>query len=349
VVDKSTPIRASAFSPHKFFSGTVAIEIGLDSSTTSGEVFDFDYVEKNRKQLQSSIDHLIKENSPNQLSFDTMDGSWEPCLGGGGSFAGLYASESREKHDYKRSLWLVVHSGAPKISKDVYGLIEDIDINVADGNQLVPASDTWGSFFFTNPKVRKAERLAQANRNLLASNLARSLNLSDKNHFWKPRADGKMDLVPTAETRTNYVSEKANHICYFNKTVDFTEDVNKFVFADGPWLGATILTNPRLKTSDPSKRELISKAFPASAGRSLSVKDPKFHDLTKKTENRADNIFIWDNKHLTSKDSVPQRLVKGLYKSSLPLFEKADQIGFQFEQQLHLKPLLVKICSSDSE
>jgi hypothetical protein len=341
-INGSTPLKSEGIHPYKFFYGTSVHKL-KSKIFTDNTVIDLRTIESRRKQLEERLNTLIKEETDNPLCFSNTT-NYESALGGGGAYAGLYFSESRTPYGFENTYWIVVQSGAPTLSGEIFEKIEKLENERVDRSSLISGNsigNSFSDFFFGNrpENAKNSRRLISNSRERLLYSVADALSI-DVTLDKTPNSLGIGDILKhTYETFYYDISHRANSnvVTYHSQTVDIASK-KSIVFGDNPFTGPIILEdvvcNNHLKNN-------VSHAFPVCTGRNLSISDATKYAVS--MENK--NVFIWEDMFKNTNHRLTKQLYNPLDKEFM---KKTDRTGISFKdlKKIELRPILVKVCNS---
>lgn len=367
-VRANAPVRAGPFHPEKMFYGTAAF--CLDGATfRDGSPLSEECIERERPRLKQRLNRAIRQHvddgaEATLATFDAGTGqerrSWVEQLGGGGAYAGLFASLERGTQHFEKKYWLVVQSGYAPISEDLYRRMEDSD-----------ASTTWKQFFLEDPLTNYAHQCVGRNRRRLLYRVAEALELHLPASASQPDAQA---LAPAATGGTGGLPqvieptvETVSHAVMFDKvrgvmayhcgTFDpafASSQGSGVLFNESPFLGPVILKGP---PDEGKPFGLTWKAaaessgtFPCGTGR---LRDPNTASASSSSLASVTpedlEPFVWES---TAVDRDHDRRANG--RASADLYRPRDAKFKEYEAKLgynhtwgevQLRPLVVKLAS----
>lgn len=339
----NAPIKAVGIQPQKLFYGTSVYQIH-SKHFTNGQLINTRNIEAMRPELEQRLNTMIKETSQNPLKKGNFK-EYESCLGGGGAYAGLYVSESRSFYEHQRTYWIVVQSGAPKLSEQIYETIEHQQLEETSRSSIYSGNavgHTWNNFFFgnTSNSVNFLKTRISNSRERLLYEVSNALNIDVKDQHPDTMGNGSI-LNATHETFAYDITKKDDVVRYYNQTIDVSSK-KTVVFNDNPFVGPIILENVVV----PSKESLRNNtgtelAFPVCTGRGTPLNEAKKSALSYGDR----NCFVWENDQ-TANTRLANNLYRPLDGTFIKSIENIKGIQFKKLHKVELKPILVKVCSS---
>ena len=306
-VRPGAPLTSAPFSAENFFSGSIVH--CLDSEKSGIRTADV------VRNYQRHIDEMNR-----RLDVE--------------SFAGLYYSqESDAGYTPKKRYYLLVHTGAREVSKDLWRHIDEVSDELESADGLLRATKkehTWEGFFGGGQVLKEAAYAASNNRKRLLSELAVSVGVADA---------ARKFLSATVETPSYNIGHdpSTDSYSYHSATVD--PSVSKGIILNvNPYIGSVILHGPRAKPVEMNfgaSWSAGSNGFPISTGRLKSER------LVLK-EQASDWQLDCDQIHFAKHDDW--RLAGGLYRLRNQSFKAAER-AMNYDHtwgETCLTPILVK-------
>lgn len=278
VVDYDAPLIPDPFHADKLFSGVSAFKIPQTITIGKDRVkLDETYLRKNHEEILNSMKRNLKPNTSNVFDLSCMgeesggvdSKGWDPLISGTNSFAGIYSTKSRDGYFLKTDHWILVQSGVPEASFDIYKKI----CEKSDSDNR----PTWNSFFNNNKDIAYTMEGSKRNRNRLIARVAKSMGLNIVCDY--DQKCSKIDqkcIKPSLEMfHFSFTDVRSNkNIIYHANTVSPATS-NGTLLMENPFIGGYIMNGDTDINADLpfgghwTVNDKYGEAFPTCTGRRI--------------------------------------------------------------------------------
>lgn len=336
-VKSSSSLIFDVFHPEKLNYGTAAYRLD-DASFVDGEKLNLDRLIKSREEYKEILNESIKERTSNPARLGYLDTKrfkdsepWEAQLGSGGAYAGIFYSNERGDYDYKTHYWIVVQSGCPQASADLFTEMEESK----DGN--------WEDFFLKNPQSRYLSQCSKRNRQRLLYDVAKSLDLNIKGESDLMSVNRVKMLKPTIETISHLVTmNSSKNVVYHSNTTNAGDNRGGTILNESPFVGPLILKGPPGPDNEYGLSwKSTQEVFPTCTGRNKIVELLPSNSLDIEVEEKW-RPFVWEGEKGNS------RLSGNVYRKRDIEFKKSEtELGYKhIWGEIQLIPVIVKVAST---
>lgn len=275
VVDYNAPLISDVFHPEKLFSGVSAYK--LESPTIGKDKIKLDeaYLHNNSHEILESMKRNLKPQQDGDFDLSCMSKdlegtdskSWTSSLSGTNSFAGIYTSKETDGYYIKTDYWLLVQSGVPKASNDIYNKIYD------HCNQSKEEKPTWENYFNNNKDIAYVRDGSRRNRDQLLCKIAKSVKLNTKcEEDTKCMTRRVLKLNPSIETfHYSFTDVKTDNSIIYHSNTASPSVCNGMLLMVNPYMGGYIMKGDTESGIEYGKHwsmpDNYGEAFPTCTGR----------------------------------------------------------------------------------